>query len=136
MMMEKDCKNKRYATPLELEALPYDPNSQNVKLVAGAPLIARNNCKDLNIFYNELYDIKEIRHKLKTVIVKDDTQQIEIPFKRFQYVFNPAYCITTHRSQGSTFNHDYSIHEYDKFDVRMKYVALSRSTNIKHINIV
>ena len=71
MMMEKDCKEKRYAPPLELEALPYDPNSQNVKLVAGAPLIARNNCKELGIFNNELYDIKEIRHKLKTAIVKE-----------------------------------------------------------------
>ena len=41
MMMEKDCMNKRYATPLELEALPYNPNSQNVRLGAGAPLIAK-----------------------------------------------------------------------------------------------
>ena len=32
MMMEKDCKNKRYAKPLQLEALPYGPISQNVKL--------------------------------------------------------------------------------------------------------
>ena len=46
MMMEKDAQEKRYLKPLELKALRFDPNSQDVKLVAGPPLIARNNAKD------------------------------------------------------------------------------------------
>ena len=51
-------------------------------------------------------------------------------------LFSPAYGITCHKSQGSTFNYDYTIHEFSSFDDRMKYVALSRATNIKHIIIV
>ena len=42
--------------------------------------------------------------------------------------FYPAYCITVHRSQGTTFDHPYTIFEWDLMDERLKYVALSRST--------
>jgi ATP-dependent exoDNAse (exonuclease V) alpha subunit len=136
MMMEKDAQQKKYLKPLELKALHFDPNSQDVKLVAGAPLIARKNAKDLNMFNNEVYDIKAIRHKTQIVLVHDERQTIEIPFDKFQLLFNPAYAITCHKSQGSTYNYDYTIHEFSRFDDRMKYVALSRATNIKHINIV
>ena len=51
-------------------------------------------------------------------------------------MFYVAYCITVHKSQGSTFRHEYTIHEFEKFDNRLKYVALSRSSNIKNINIL
>jgi CDP-6-deoxy-D-xylo-4-hexulose-3-dehydrase len=37
---------------------------------------------------------------------------------------------------GSTYNHDYTLHEFERYDKRMKYVALSRATDIKHINII
>ena len=54
----------------------------------------------------------------------------------FTKVFNVAFCIPTHRSQGSTFNNPYTIHEFQKFDDRLKYVALSRATSIDFINII
>ena len=77
------------------------------------------------------------RKYIKTIFIQDGSNnKLEIPIDKFQKFFYVAYCITTHKSQGSTFNHGYTIHEYDKFDSRLKYVALSRSTDIKNINIV
>ena len=61
---------------------------------------------------------------------------IEITKDEFAKLFYPAYCITTHKSQGQTFNEAYTIYEWDRFDKRLKYVALSRSTNKNHINII
>ena len=68
-------------------------------------------------------------------MIMDDEKEIEIPINEFQKLFYVAFCITVHRSQGSTFNHSYTIHEFEKFDERLKYVALSRSVDKSLINI-
>ena len=54
----------------------------------------------------------------------------------FTKIFNIAYCITVHKSQGATFDEAYTIHEFNQFDERLKYVALSRATDINLINII
>ncbi len=51
-------------------------------------------------------------------------------------MFYVAFCITIHKSQGATFDKPYTIHEFDKLDNRLKYVAMSRATDTKLINIV
>ena len=55
--------------------------------------------------------------------------------KDFQHYFYVAYAITIHKSQGSTFDFSYTIHEWDKLDNKLKYVALSRATDKEYINI-
>ena len=133
-MMDQVVRQKK-KMPLRLNKLDYDQNSQNVELLAGMPIIARINAKDFDICNNELFTITKINKEF--IFIQDESdKQIEIPIDKFQKFFYVAYCITTHKSQGSTFNHGYTIHEYDKFDSRLKYVALSRSTDIKNINIV
>ena len=133
-MMDQVVRQKR-KMPLRLNKLDYDKNSQNVELLSGMPIIARINAKDFDICNNELFTITKINKEF--IFIQDESdKQIEIPIDKFQKFFYVAYCITTHKSQGSTFNHGYTIHEYDKFDSRLKYVALSRSTDIKNINIV
>ena len=138
-MMCKVVKERKKA-PLELPKLHYDKNSQNVRLLPKMPIIARINAKDYDIFNNETFTIKKISYDSQIILITDDVQTerppIEIPFKEFQRLFNVAYCITVCRSQGSTYNHDYTLHEFEQYDNRMKYVALSRATDIKHINIV
>jgi hypothetical protein len=47
-----------------------------------------------------------------------------------------AYCITTHVSQGSTYNFPYSIYEYKYFNKKLLYTAMSRSTNKCNINFI
>jgi len=100
------------------------------------PVIARKNNKELNIFNNETFTIKAIKQKDDVIVVVDEGREQEVPIAEFTKMFNVAFCITTHKSQGATFDEPYTIHEFDQFDKRLKYVALSRATDINLINIV
>ena len=46
-------------------------------------------------------------------------------------------CGTIHKSQGVTYDFPYSIHEWDhpNFDFRLKYVALSRTTQLQNMHL-
>ena len=55
---KKDQKNK--SRILELAALDYSQNNQDVKLTSGTPLIARINSKDHDICNNEMWVITKI----------------------------------------------------------------------------
>ena len=135
-MMNKVARQKRYAKPLELAALDYDDNSQDVRLIAGCPIIARINCKDLEIWNNECFTISQIQPKTGLILIGDgEGKKLEIKFQDFQRLFRPAYCVTIHCAQGKTFKEPYSIHEWHKLDRRLIYVALSRSTLKENINL-
>jgi len=82
----------------------------------------KKSTNDLNIKIEELN--KQIYNE----------QQIKI--NEFQSLFLPAYCITIHKSQGMTINEPFTVHQWGILDERLKYVALSRATNEKLINIV
>ena len=41
-----------------------------------------------------------------------------------------------YKAQGETFNTEYTIHEWNRFDTRMKYTAISRATSKSLINII
>ena len=73
--------------------------------------------------------IKKIDYDSEMILITDDVQTerqpIEIPIKDFQKLFYVAYCITVCRSQGSTYDHEYTLHEFERYDNRTKYVALS-----------
>ena len=103
---------------------------------SGMPIIARTNDKSYEICNNDQFTIKQIQHKTGLIIVEDEEQALKIPIKDFQRLFRIGFCITIHASQGSTFDFPYTIHEFSKFDMRLKYVALSRSTKIEHINVI
>jgi len=134
IMMKKIVAQKK-KKPLELKALDYDGNSQDVKLLAGMPIIARVNNVKYEIVNNQTFIIKEIRQKEGIIIVQDEDQVIEVPIDQFQHMFYVAYCLTIHKSQGTTFNEPYTLHEWKILNDRLKYVGLSRSTNIANINI-
>jgi len=57
IMMRQKAKTNKY---LQLDKLVYDDNSQDVKLINNTPIIARNNAKELDIFNNEQFIIKNI----------------------------------------------------------------------------
>jgi hypothetical protein len=135
IMMDKVIREKKVKA-FELKGLDYDPNSQDVRLVKGTPIIARKNNKVLNIYNNETFTIRSIRPEFGMMTIEDEGKLQEIPIDEFVKMFNVAYCITCHKSQGSTFDEPYTIHEFNQFDERLKYVALSRSTDKKLINII
>ena len=100
------------------------------------PVIARKNNKELNIFNNETFIIKSIKLKDDEILVADEVSERTVPIPEFNRMFNVAYCITTHKAQGATFDEAYTIHEFEQFDERLKYVALSRATDLNLINII
>jgi ATP-dependent exoDNAse (exonuclease V) alpha subunit len=135
IMMDQYIQKKKVKA-VELKGLAYDPNSQDVRLCAGMPVISRKNNKFLELFNNESYTIQKIKRTEEIIVVSDDIKEIEVSYKDFNKLFNVAFCITTHKSQGATFDEAYTIHEFSKFDERLKYVALSRSTQMNLINII
>ena len=135
IMMDQTIKIKK-VKGLELKKLSYDPNSQDIKICTGMPVIARKNSKELNIFNNETFTIKEIKRTEDEIIVEDEGKERTVPIPEFTKIFNIAYCITVHKSQGQTFDEAYTIHEFNQYDERLKYVALSRATDINLINII
>lgn len=131
-----DAKQRKKKAPVvvELKKLSYDGNSQDVKLMPGMPVIARVNKKDLQISNNETFTIRDIT--CNTCTVSDGQRVITFETNNFQKLFYVAFAITTHKSQGESFDHPYTIHEWNCFDSALKYVALSRSRKLEYINII
>ena len=121
---------KKIPTPIKCKKLDYDDNSQDVELLKGMPIIARVNNKDLDIQNNQTYYISKVNND----IVEFGDKVIDP--KDFNKYFNVAFAMTIHKSQGSTFDYSYTIHEWEMLDDALKYVALSRATDIKNINIL
>ena len=139
-MMELEAKEKasrNKATVVELEALDYDDNSQKVKVFAGLPVIARVNAKDLDICNNDTMTVSKVKSKTKEFEITRDGSKFDVKFEVFQKLFYPAYAITSHKAQGSTYDHPYTIWEWKhpRFHARAKYVVLSRSQKYEYINI-
>jgi ATP-dependent exoDNAse (exonuclease V) alpha subunit len=128
-------KQKKKAEPVYIKKLTYDPNSQDVALLAGMPIIARINNQAMGIANNESFVIKEVDSDIMK-IKGEDNRVMTISTKAFSRLFFVAYAITTHKSQGQTFNHAYTIHEWERFSNKMKYVALTRATDKALINII
>jgi len=106
-------------------------------LLNGMPIIARINNNMYGVFNNELFTIKSIDRINSTITITDESDKIiNIKTEIFQQLFYIAFCITVHKSQGSTLNHNYTVHEFGKFDDKLKYVALSRSSCIENIIII
>jgi ATP-dependent exoDNAse (exonuclease V) alpha subunit len=74
--------------------------------------------------------------KNDSIYIENEERKMTIPMNKFQKLFYPAYCITIHRSQGATFNFPYTIHEFNRLGKKLRYVALTRSTNMNFINII
>ena len=131
-------KKRKFPDIAELKRVPALENTQNVKLCENMPIIARKNIKELDIANNEQFIIKKVYCDDEIIIIVDEVsnEEHEIKFKDFQYWFNIGFCITTHKSQGQSYDFPYTIHEFERFDSRMRYVSLSRATKKEFINIV
>ena len=131
--MEKRLK-KSHNKALILDANIYDPHSQKVYLDTKTPIICKINDKEMELVNNEQFIIT--KYDTDIIYIKNAEKQMKIPISKFQKLFYVAYCITIHKSQGATFDFPYTIHEFYKLDKKLRYVALTRSTDIKYINII
>ena len=112
-----------------LESVGVNVNGWN--LWKGQRLISKKNVTvdNVRIVKNKEYFIR----KIKEDVVKFD--DFEIEKKDLQGIFNLCYCMTIHKSQGSTFDDEYKIYEWEKLSTSLKYVALSRGRDIEKIYI-
>jgi ATP-dependent exoDNAse (exonuclease V) alpha subunit len=130
--MERFLSGKK--TRMDVMRLDYDKNTQNYTLCEDMPLISRVNMKSMDVLNNEMFICSKILGD--EVVVKNEFKTLSIPKSKFNKIFLMAFCITTHKSQGLSLNEPYCIHEFEKFDKKLKYVSLSRATNYNFINIV
>ncbi len=121
---------------------PGNDFGQDMTLFVGMPLICNKTKKDGQnvIFANStVYTVQEL-HDTKAVIQEVDLPSEEDPAVEYTELaarFCPGYCLTIHKSQGKTFREKYTIHDWDHphMSNKAKYVALSRATTIKDIQI-
>jgi 5-methylcytosine-specific restriction enzyme A len=159
--MDEAYKKDKTSNWIEIKKLEYDDNSQDVKLVRKTPLIAKVNNGNLKLINNERYIIKKVDENTKEIVVensrevpKKDKNGNEIKNKKgnivmdkiiktlkikadeFQKLFRIGYAFTTHSAQGMSIDKPYTIHEFNRMDKKLKYVALSRATKYENINII
>jgi len=96
------------------------------------PVIARVTTDDFS--NNDQFIVQKVSTDI--IILTDGHATMEIETADFTRCFNLAYCITCHSSQGSTFDHPFTIYEFHKMDARLKYVSISRSTKKEYINMI
>jgi ATP-dependent exoDNAse (exonuclease V) alpha subunit len=131
----KELNKKKHRKGLKLDGLPYDDRSQAVVLNKKMPIISKVNNEDIGIFNNQRFKIKKIG--TFTITIEDDfKKEIKINIPDFQKYFLPGYATTTHSAQGMSIGEPYTIHEWDRMDQRLRYVALSRSREYSYINIM
>jgi 5-methylcytosine-specific restriction enzyme A len=154
----KKAKTSNYIT---LQKLEYDDNSQDVILVNKTPLIAKVNNGNLKLINNERYIIKKVDKNTKEIVVENSREvpkkdkdgneikdkdgnivmdkiikTLKIKADEFQKLFRIGYAFTTHSAQGMSIDKPYTIHEFNRMDKKLKYVALSRATKYENINII
>jgi hypothetical protein len=150
---KKDCRKSICWTNRTRKAINQKWNlkeSQNVKYITlnnmrvykNLPIISKKTVnvgdKDLGqqIRNNEEFEVMDFDNKtitIKSVTIKSMSYIIKIKHEEMKH-FQLGYCMTVHCSQGSTFDFDYSIYEWQCFTKEMMYVAISRATKRSLIN--
>ena len=98
------------------------------------PLIARKTNAKADVVNNEIFKVDKIQSD-KIILSNELKQNIEIPHDRINKLFHLAFAMTIHKSQGATFSQPYTIHEWDRLNKKLKYVGMSRSSDISLIHI-
>lgn len=84
----------------------------------------------MGIFKNGIYEVvgdKKIKQKfVDSKIITIDS------FSKFKL----AYCVTSHKAQGLTFNENYNIYELESMSKAGRYVSLTRCTNPNQIRVI
>ena len=126
---------KKYWKGLMLNALPYDKRTQDVILNKGVPIISKVNSEEMDLVNNQRFVITKVG-AMQITIQDDSGMKRDIFNHEFQKYFLVAYATTIHSSQGMSIGKNYTIHEWDRLDEKLKYVALSRARDHELIHIM
>ena len=106
--------------------------SQDVSICRGMPVISRYNNKKYDIVSNETFIIHKINEGSVSLKAEEDLF-VDIELNEFQKLFCVAFCITVDKSQGSTYDIPYVIHEWEKMNKNRRYTAVTRSTKLENL---
>jgi len=112
---------------------------QGGQIKEGMKVIAKKNSKGLKIYNSEFYWIHEVSTNKKNIIlvkIKNDKGEVITPTPiTYAKYFEPAYCVTVYKYQGSTIDQPYNIFDCQYFSKNELYTALSRAKSIDLIHI-
>jgi len=139
----------------EVKAFDRCKQSQNLRLQQGMPVIARCSNKPYGISNNEEFTIKSIDEKYTVLVSADRAKmaatvedgvdevaptEVTIFTPKLTEVMTVAFCITIHKSQGSTFDRPYVIWDFknnpdcnERLGRKLRYVAISRTSKKENI---
>ena len=106
-------------------------NINGWNIYKGLRLYSKVTCRKLEIVKNGDYVVLGINDDV--VWFTDGTSIKREDLKTY---FDLGYACTIHKSQGSTYTDEYSIHEWNKLNKKLKYVALSRGIKKSLIHII
>ena len=134
MCMDKFSEGKEWLTA---QRSIMNKKTQTTKIFVGLPIVAHRNSKEMEIFNSEVFQISDVDFDAKTFTFMNGETEHTMSINQFSSMFYPAFCITAHVSQGCTFDKPYTIWDWNhpRMDATAKYVALSRATSIKNIQI-
>jgi ATP-dependent exoDNAse (exonuclease V) alpha subunit len=134
LCMEKYIKEHPYY--ITAQALDSNDKTQISYLAQGMPIISYKNIPKQKILNTDIFTITKINRKTKEFSFKSENiEEQTMKADKFSTMFYPAFCITIHASQGQTFETPYTIWDWTILDNTLKYVALTRATDIKNISI-
>jgi hypothetical protein len=110
-----------------------DDYTQDAYLHEGVPIISRRTDKSKGVVNNEQLTVgttgKDYIELIgNSIVIKEDVST-------FHHNFALAYCVTTHKIQGTTINERFTIHDWGNMPTELKYTALSRGTKCDDIQI-
>jgi hypothetical protein len=131
-----------------IEACKTDEYTQDVLMHVGLPLISRESTKDGAILNNEDFEVvscdpgRVVCRSMRMAPEPDEegrdvavVNDVVVETRRFHESFLMAYCITTHKSQGNTFDVDFTIWEWHAMEEELRYTSMSRGKRVGQISI-
>ena len=113
---------------LKLNALEDDEFTQDTWVYEGLPVITRETVKGL--FYNQQrFTVSKVANGMV------ELGTIEIETDNFLKYFAMDYCTTVYKYQGDTIYDDFTIHDWNLMNKKLRYTALSRAKSVSQISI-
>ena len=106
----------------------------DIRVYKNLPIISKKTIilDDEDVKNNEEFKVLKVDDDI--VKIKNDRMKINVTHEEFKKYFDLAYCLTTHKIQGTTINEEYSIYEFRYMNTKLRYTAMSRSTQRSYIN--
>lgn len=137
-------KAKKIKPELEVNISKTNPKRKEINAqfhkgyYVGQKIISNKNIKTKGMYNSRIYYIHDIQNNKVALRNEKDGKPLISPKNEVYYFnlkdFEPAYCITCYRYQGSTIEEEYNIHEIYRMSFNELYTALSRGRSLDKIH--